>query len=1043
MTRIAHISDIHFRSLKRHEEYKIVFERLFKSLENEKADLIFIGGDIVHSKTQGITPEIIDLLNWWFTSLANIAPTHIILGNHDGLILNKDRQDAISPIITALDNPRLHLYKNSGVYKSGVENINWCVFSCFDEENWHKVKPVYGEINIACFHGAVWGSKTDVDWELEGEVSSDFFSNFDFGFLGDIHKVQYLDKEKRIAYPGSTIQQNYGEDVKKGYLIWEIKSKNDYNSRFISITNPHPYITIDWQNTLEETFKYCEKVKSKSRFRIRSNFQISQAEIKILHHYLKTDKKALEVVFQNLNTTNNSKETSLKSNINNFLDIRNKSDRSKIVSDFYENLEEKYTESVLEIFSKNLEILPEELIEKSCNNWSINSISFDNTFSYGKNNFINFDNLSGVIGLFGSNRVGKSSIPGTLMYTLFNSTDRGSLKNLDIVNTRKGYCQSDLNVTINGDKYNISRKTEKKTNKKGETTASTSLTLNKLDNVDFVNKTEEQRRETQKIIKNLIGSPEDFLSTSFAAQGEINSFITEKSTARKSILTKFLNIDVYDELYKLSRENYIVLKNKIKELKEKNWDQEISLEDKKIIDLDRNNIYAKETLSKLRKKEVDLKVRQNSLLKKNTDDSGHTLTSAEKEIQHINSSLQRININNDQIRNDIDKNSLKLNKILSFKESYSLDHLKASEEKLDVLLLKLTAFNNEKSSLNKDFKSHENEIKILDEIPCENKYKNCKFIKKAFISKEKILEVKDDIREIEGSIHEIKGLVNSLKEQEIKEKIQKYNKVLLTEEKLKSEIINLENITGFNKDKKVLLEEKLENISAVKKRIEKQSSQDSLLQLENIKIEISNIKEKMFEEEKNININNQNIFMCKRKISDLEKEKAEFDKIVEEWKIYDLYTFAISKKGIPTSIINSILPQINKEISNILCGVTNFAITLEEGHNNNNLEVFIDYGDSKRIIECASGMEKMLASIAIRVSLINISSLPKSDIFIIDEGFGALDENNIEACGRLLTSLKKYFKTILIISHVDAIKDIVDKNLEITIKNKDSYVYSK
>ena len=83
----------------------------------------------------------------------------------------------------------------------------------------------------------------------------------------------------------------------------------------------------------------------------------------------------------------------------------------------------------------------------------------------------------------------------------------------------------------------------------------------------------------------------------------------------------------------------------------------------------------------------------------------------------------------------------------------------------------------------------------------------------------------------------------------------------------------------------------------------------------------------------------------------------------------------------------------------------------------------------------------MMSSIAIRVALTNISSLPKSDIFIIDEGFGALDETNIEACGRLLKSLKKYFKTIIVISHVDAIKDIVDKNIEISTKGNDSYVY--
>ena len=91
-----------------------------------------VGGDIVHSKTQGISPELIDMLSWWFTGLADIAPTHIILGNHDGLILNKHRQDAITPIIKALDNDNLYLYKDSGTYPTGVPGYNWCVFSCIE-----------------------------------------------------------------------------------------------------------------------------------------------------------------------------------------------------------------------------------------------------------------------------------------------------------------------------------------------------------------------------------------------------------------------------------------------------------------------------------------------------------------------------------------------------------------------------------------------------------------------------------------------------------------------------------------------------------------------------------------------------------------------------------------------------------------------------------------------------------------------------------------------------------------------------------------------
>ena len=72
--------------------------------------------------------------------------------------------------------------------------------------------------------------------------------------------------------------------------------------------------------------------------------------------------------------------------------------------------------------------------------------------------------------------------------------------------------------------------------------------------------------------------------------------------------------------------------------------------------------------------------------------------------------------------------------------------------------------------------------------------------------------------------------------------------------------------------------------------------------------------------------------------------------------------------------------------------------------------------------------------------LINVSSLPKTDLLVIDEWFCALDDMNIEACSRLLDSLKKWFRNILIISHVDAVKDTVDNVLDITQKEKASRV---
>ena len=168
-----------------------------------------------------------------------------------------------------------------------------------------------------------------------------------------------------------------------------------------------------------------------------------------------------------------------------------------------------------------------------------------------------------------------------------------------------------------------------------------------------------------------------------------------------------------------------------------------------------------------------------------------------------------------------------------------------------------------------------------------------------------------------------------------------------------------------------------------------------------------------------------------------------FDELNEQWRVFELFMQATSKNGVPLEIIRSRLPEINSEIASILQGVTGFTIELESVEGSNDMDIYINYGDSKRIIETCSGMEKMMSAMAIRVALTNVSELSKPDVFMIDEGFGALDAGNIEACSRFLESLKKWFRCILIISHVDAVKDTVDNVLEIRRNGNDSKITQK
>ena len=86
-----------------------------------------------------------------------------------------------------------------------------------------------------------------------------------------------------------------------------------------------------------------------------------------------------------------------------------------------------------------------------------------------------------------------------------------------------------------------------------------------------------------------------------------------------------------------------------------------------------------------------------------------------------------------------------------------------------------------------------------------------------------------------------------------------------------------------------------------------------------------------------------------------------------------------------------------------------------------------------------SGAEKTIASMAIRLALLTVSSLPKPDIFILDEPGTALDEDNMEGFVRIMDMVKSYFRTVILISHLDTLKDAVD--MQISIDKREGFAH--
>ncbi len=1043
MIRIAHCADIHIRALSRHDEYREIFRHFIDDCKKQQVTHIFVGGDIFHTKTTGISPEYIDLLTWWLTEMVKVAPVHMILGNHDGNLVNMSRQDAVSPIVDALANPDIHLYKKSGVYQF-APGYNFCVFSLFDEEGWDKVTPVPGEFNIACYHGSVLGSKTEADWAIEDGIGVSFFKDYDITLLGDIHKRQFLtykNYKPTMAYPGTLIQQNYAEELDHGFLIWDIRSHSDWDVEYHSLPNLKPFVTLEWSGSVDDTFDLASDFPHGSRFRIKSLSHISQHDVQGLTSRLKQELHASETTFkidQQVDKENIVTETQVLQRT----DLREPEMLVSLIRNYHTSsgLTDDIWQKVTDQVRSYLSIAASSEDSTRNTKWSLKNLKFDNLFSYGEGNEINFDNLNGIVGIFGSNRAGKSSIVGGIMYSLFNTTDRGPMKNLYVCNVRKPYCYSRATVRVNGIDYVIERQTTKSENKKGVVNASTALNLYRIDSKGEAHDLAgEQRNDTEKIIRRLIGNAEDFLLTSLSAQGEINQFIQHGSSKRMTLLSKFLDLDVFDKMYELANKDLSTSKAQLKLLPERDW---------KSLEVSNSNslVECASKIESIKTDYRDISEKMSELKSELTRHSDFTpVTYSQVESQKI-----KLDDLNNRLRER--QEALRIIQDESEKVKGKINQINSLKEENDILVLKkkLDSFNQLESSVKElkllhekesvALKQQERSLKILDDVPCGDMFPSCKFIKDAHAVKTKINDQK--IRTVKAleKLERASESLETLRVENYQDKVNKIQKLhdmhtnlSIDLSKKQTDMFKIESMieslfaqqasasTRLNELEEALKND--ENAEVVSLRSEIDFLTKKLSQLDSDKLQLASKLGKL-------NSDNEK----------LHDERSSRDAVLQRMKVHELITTAFSRRGIPTAVIASQMPAINAEINKILSGIVDFTVELEIDDDSDSMEVYINYGDSRRIIELGSGMEKMISSIAIRAALINVSSLPKTDMFIIDEGFGALDDTGVEACNRLLSSLKRYFKTIIVITHVDGVKDAADIVVEITKNEKDSRV---
>ena len=1023
--KIAHIADTHIKNLKYHEDYRNCFEQMYEILRQQDVDYIVHCGDIAHTKTQ-ISPEFVEMASDFFSSLGSIAPTYVILGNHDGNLKNSSRQDAITPIIQALDIPTIHLLKNAGEIVVD-DDLTLNVLSVFDRDNWTDPSDP-DKINIALYHGAISNCQTDAGWTMEhGEDNLTIFEEFDFAMLGDIHKRQFLDKEQRVYYAGSTIQQNHGEEDDKGFSIWTINSKDDWNIEHFTLQNPRPFITIE----LTRTGKIPRKaaVPANARLRLVSDnnlpLDVMRKAVDVAKHKFKPE----SISFLNRAAGKRGDVEELTDGLG-MQNLRDPEVQQELISEYLKGYEVKpdMLSTIYELNSKyNQKVEAKEDVSRNIN-WSLTKFEWSNLFNYGEGNSIDFQNINGITGIFGKNFSGKSSVIDAILFTMFNTTSKNERKNVNVVNQNRDWGEGKLVITIGDKSYTIHRKVTKyvKKGKNGESTeAKTELDFSVydavLDETTSLNGT--TRNQTDANIRRQFGTIDDFLISSMSSQHGALDFINEGSTKRKEIIAKFLDLQFFDKKFKFAKEDSISSKALVKKLQGRDYEKEIA-EAQEAFDGFKKAISALEAEEKLL--ESTLEFHRNGL-EDVASKISHIPTEAidiltvESEIKKTKNQIISLSDSVIEASETLLTEQARHDKIVNLMGTLDYSSLSDSLVTIEEAEKKLTGFT---ASL----EIATEKKKLLEDIPCGSSYPACKFIRDAHVASATIPEVESKITELEKEL-------GNLNPEIVRDHLDKYAKLETKRVETSNLIKDAELSVERNRSALNRLTLKMEELDG--ERIKYNDNKEAIENLEKLlKEKEVHAKEIKSLEAKAKSNHKKKIDLYKslgseeQRLENLKEGRLEFETIQSEYAAYDLFLRCMHPNGIAYDIIKQKLPVINEEIAKILSNVVDFEIFFETS--GNKFDIFIKHPKhDARPIEMASGAEKSMAAMAIRLALLSVSSLPKGDVFVLDEPGTALDEENMAGFIRILELIKVYFKNVLLISHLDSLKDCVDMQIVI------------
>ena len=267
-----------------------------------------------------------------------------------------------------------------------------------------------------------------------------------------------------------------------------------------------------------------------------------------------------------------------------------------------------------------------------------------------------------------------------------------------------------------------------------------------------------------------------------------------------------------------------------------------------------------------------------------------------------------------------------------------------------------------------------------------------------------------------------------------------YKKYIIDNDRLKRyftdfiKTIKNHSIKKFNNidiNKLILMKNKLQmNIDYIENNI-------VMRKIDKIENKLSRIENKITEYNKELNKINYNLALEESKVKQYSEHSNNIDIYTSNHNIYNALKKATHINGIPSIIISSRLNDINIKVNTMIAPFIAKKVNVVLDGNNILVHILDDNG---HIINILGGMEMFMINIAFKIALAGISILPKTKMLIIDEGVSVLDKSHIDKFNNIASFLNSNYNHVILISHIDGLKDHITQFININKNNGKSYI---